>query len=104
MKILLHWEGTATYTFLLQNEHRFSVKNIHCLVTFYDEFNRQIGLDSREKFRVRYLQKQPKKVIRHSIFDVAYPKGLDLRPSKVDEQIAFFMSIIIRAGKKSQRL
>ena len=94
----LHWEGTATYTFLLQNEHRFSVKNIHCLVTFYDEFNRQIGLDL-VKISGPIPAKATEEVIRHSIFDVAYPKGLDLSTSKVDEQIAFFMSIIIRDGK-----
>ena len=94
----LLWKGKATYTFSLQNEHRFSVKNIHCLVTFYDELNRQIGLDL-VKVSGPIPAKAIKKVTRHSIFDVAYPKGLDLSTSKVDEQIAFFMSIIIRDGK-----
>ena len=39
------------------------------------------------------------KVTRQSIFDVVYSKGLDLSPLKVDEQIAFFMSVIIGDGK-----
>ena len=95
----LSWKGKATYTFSLQNEHRFSVKNIHCLVTFYDELNRQIGLDL-VKVSGPIPAKAIEKVTRHSIFDVAYPKGLNLSTSKVDEQIAFSMSIIIRDGKK----
>ena len=37
--------------------------------------------------------------VTESIFDVTYPKGLNLSTSKVDEQIAFFMSIILRDGK-----
>ena len=94
----LLWEGKATYTFSLQNEHRFSVKDIHCLVTFYDEFSRQIGLDI-VKVPGPIPAKGIKKVTRQSIFDVAYPKGLNLSTSKVDEQIAFFMSIILRDGK-----
>ena len=94
----LLWEGKATYTFSLQNEHRFSVKDIHCLVTFYDEFSRQIGLDL-VKVPGPISSKGVGKVTRQSIFDVVYPKGLDLSTSKIDEQIAFFMSIIIRDGK-----
>ncbi|MDE0687532.1 MAG: S1C family serine protease [Candidatus Poribacteria bacterium] len=94
----LLWEGKATYTFSLQNEHRFSVKDIHCLVTFYDEFSRQIGLDI-VKVPGPIPAKGIKKVTRQSIFDVAYPKGLNLSTSKVDEQIAFCMSIILRDGK-----
>lgn len=94
----LLWEGKATYTFLLQNEHRFSVKDIHCLVTFYDELSRQIGLDL-VKVPGPIPAKGIEKVTRQSIFDVTYPKGLDLSTSTVDEQIAFFMSIIIGDGK-----
>ena len=94
----LVWEGKATYTFSLQNEHRFSVKDVHCLVTFYDELSRQIGLDL-VKIPGPIPAKGIEKVTRQSIFDVAYPKGLDLSTSKVDQQIAFFMSIIIQDGK-----
>ena len=94
----LLWEGKATYTFSLQNEHRFSVKNIHCLVTFYDELNRQIGLDIVKTSGPIYAR-AAEKITRHSIFDVSYSKGLDISTLSVEEKIAFFMSVIIGDGK-----
>ena len=94
----LLWEGEATYTFSLRNGHRCSVKNIHCLVTFYDKFNRQIGLDL-VKISGPVLPGATKNITRHSIFDVAYSEGLDLSVLGVDERIAFFMSIVIQNGK-----
>ena len=94
----LLWEGKVTYTFSLQNEHRFSVKNIHCLVTFYDELNRQIGLDI-VKIAGPIYARAAEKITRHSIFDVSYSKGLDISTLSVEEKIAFFMSVIIGDGK-----
>lgn len=94
----LHWTGNATYMFSLQNKHRFSVKDLHCLVTFYDELNRQIGLDL---FRVSgpISGGAIQEVIRDSILDVPYPKSLDISSHSVEEKIALFMSIIISNGK-----
>ena len=94
----LLWEGEATYTFSLQNGHRCSVKNIHCLVTFYDKFNRQISLDL-VKISGLIPPGATKNITRHSIFDVAYSEGLDIGALGVEERIAFFMSIVIQNGK-----
>ncbi len=52
------WRGKSTYTFTIQNKHRYSVKNIHCLVTFYDEYERQIGLDLVHLMKRPVLDKQ----------------------------------------------
>lgn len=95
----LRWTGNATYMFSLKNRHRFSVKDLHCLVTFYDELNQQIGLDL---FRVSgpISGGAIEAVIRDSIFDVSYPESLDISSHSVEEKIALFMSIIVSDGKK----
>lgn len=92
------WEGKSTYTFAIQNKHRCSVKNIHCLVTFYDEYDRQIGLDL-VKIAGPIYARAAKEITRHSIYDVPYSKGLDISTLNVEGKIAFFMSIIIGDGK-----
>ena len=82
----------------LRNEHRCRVKNIHCLITFYDEFNRQIGLDLVKSFR-SHTAKGTENIKRHSIFDVAYSKGLDLGALGVDERLPSLCPLSFRMAK-----
>ena len=52
----LTWNGTATYTFSLQNKHRWRVKEVHCLVLFNDELKRQIGWDIVKRTEIIQLE------------------------------------------------
>lgn len=92
------WAGTATYTFYLKNKHRWDVTNVHCLVLFYDELGRQIGLDIVKVSDVISAGAM-KIVTRHSIFDIPHLQGLQLKDWNLANKIAFFISEVIKAGQ-----
>lgn len=92
------WTGTATYTFRLQNKHRWDIQNLHCLVVFYDELKRHTGLDI-----VKISDPIPattiKDVTRQSIFDVPHLKNLNLSKYDIATQIAYLISKVIEVGQ-----
>ena len=94
----LTWNGSATYTFSLQNKHRWGVKNIHCLVLFYDELKRQIGWDIL-KYTEIIAARTTKDITRPSIFDIPYLKDLDFSNYSVADKIAFVVSGVISSGQ-----
>lgn len=96
---LLNWETekTATYTFSLQNNHRWDVENIDCLVIFYDQQGQHIGFDI-----VKYSDRIPagsiRKIIRPSIFDTPHAQNFDYNGWKFDQKISHLIPFIIRSG------
>ena len=94
----LVWNGTATYTFSLQNKHRWSIRNVNCLVLFSDELQRHVGFD---------IVKNPdsipagatKNITRCSIFDIPYLQNLDFNGWRVADRIAFLIFSIIHRGQ-----
>ena len=94
----LGWNGTATYTFSLQNKHRWPIKNVHCLVLFSDQLQRHIGFDI-----VKSLDPIPagatKNITRRSIFDIPQLQNLDFNGWNVADRIAFLILSTIRLGQ-----
>ena len=96
----LNWdkEKTATYTFSLQNNHRWDVENIDCLVIFYDQQMQHIGFDI-----VKYSDRIPagsiRKIIRPSIFDIPYVQNFDYNGWRFDQRISHLIPFIIRSGE-----
>ncbi len=92
------WTGTATYTFYLKNKHRWTVKDIHCVVFFYDELQRYSGFDV-----VRVSGPIPAgattDVTRNSIFDIPHLQNLDFKEWNLPDRIAFLISSVINDGK-----
>lgn len=93
------WSETATYTFHIQNKHRWCVRNVHCLVLFYDEHKRQIGCDIVKVSDVIFPG-STKEVTRHSIFDVPYLQHLEFNNWGLADKIAFLTSKVIIAGQE----
>ena len=93
------WSETATYTFHMQNKHRWCVRNVHCLVLFYDELKRQIGCDIVKVSDVIFPG-TTKEVTRHSIFDVPYLQHLEFNNWDLADKIAFLTSEVIIAGQE----
>lgn len=91
------WAGTATYTFYLKNKHRWGVKNIHCLVLFYDELQRYIGFDI-VKVSDSIHAGATKDVTRHSIFDIPHLQNLDFNGWNFSDRIAFLIARVINDG------
>ncbi len=94
----LVWNGTATYTFSLQNKHRWSIKNVHCLVLFSDQLQRHLGFDI-----VKIPDSIPAGAIRDitrcSIFDIPQLQNLDFNGWSVADRIAFLILSIICLGQ-----
>ena len=94
----LVWNRTATYTFSLQNKHRWAIKNVHCLVLFSDELRRHVGFDI-----VKVPDPIPagvtRDITRCSIFDIPHLQNLDFNGWSVADRIAFLISSIIRGGQ-----
>ena len=91
------WTGKATYTFSLHNKHRWDVKNVHCLILFYDALGRQISFDIVKVSDV-ISAGTTKDVTRHSIFDIPHFQNLDFKGWNVADRIAFLISSIIHLG------
>ena len=94
----LTWKGTATYTFSLQNKHRWAIKNIHCLVLFSDKLQRHVGFDIA-KVPDPIPAGATRDVTRCSIFDIPHPQNLDFNSWSVADRIAFLISSIIHSGQ-----
>ena len=92
------WTGTATYTFYLKNKHRWSVKDIHCLVLFYDELQRHIGFDI-VKVPDPISAGATMDVTRCSIFDIPRLQNLNFKGWSFSDRIAFLISSVINDGK-----
>ena len=94
----LVWNGTATYKFSLQNKHRWSIRNVHCLVLFSDQLQRHVGFDI-----VKVPDPIPagarKNITRCSIFDIPQLQHLDFNGWNVADRIAFLISSIIHSGQ-----
>ncbi|RKU26276.1 hypothetical protein C6499_13535 [Candidatus Poribacteria bacterium] len=94
----LVWNGTATYKFSLQNKHRWSIRNVHCLVLFADQLQRHVGFDI-----VKVPDPIPagarKNITRCSIFDIPQLQNLDFNGWNVADRIAFLISSIIHSGQ-----
>ena len=93
------WTGTATYSFHLENKHRWYIRDILCLVLFFDEHQQQIGFDI-----VNISDIIPpwttKEVTRISIFDVPYLQHLDLNDWNLADKTAFLISEVMKAGEE----
>ena len=92
------WTGTATYTFYLKNRHRWGVKDIHCLVFFYDELQRHIGFDV-VRVPGPIFAGATTDVTRHSIFDIPRLQNLNFKDWNFSDKIAFLISSTISDGK-----
>lgn len=92
------WTGTATYTFYLKNKHRWSIKDIHCLVLFYDEVQRCTGFDI-VKVSDSISAGATKDVTRYSIFDIPHLQNLNFKNWNFSDRIAFLISSVINDGK-----
>lgn len=92
------WTGTATYTFYLKNKHRWSIKDIHCLVLFYDEVQRYTGFDV-VKVAGPISAGATKDVTRYSIFDIPHLQNLNFNNWNFSDRIAFLISSVINDGK-----
>ena len=95
----LNWEKekTATYTFSLQNNHRWDVKNIDCLVSFYDQQGQHIGFDI-VKYSDRIPAGSTRNISRSSIFDIPYVQDFDYSGWRFDQMISHLIPFIIRSG------
>ncbi len=92
------WTGKATYTFSLKNKHRWDVKNVHCLILFYDTLGRQISFDI-VKISDVISAGTIKDVTRCSIFDITHLQNLDFTGWSIADRIAFLISSIIHSGQ-----
>ena len=92
------WTGTATYTFYVKNKHRWSIKDIHCLVFFYDEVQRYTGFDV-VKVAGPISAGATKDVTRCSIFDIPHLQNLNFNNWNFSDRIAFLISSVINDGK-----
>ena len=98
LKSPLNWEGTATYTFSLQNNHRWDVENIDCLVIFYDQQGQHVGFDI-VKYSDRIRAGSIGNIIRPSIFDSPYVQNFNYNGWRFDQKISHLIPFIIRSGK-----
>ena len=74
----LTWSETASYTFSLRNSGRNGVENVSCIVIFYDTDGNQIDSDVLE-FAGQIAALESKMIVRHSIFDIPYCVGIDMK-------------------------
>ena len=98
LKRPLNWKGVATYTFSLQNNHRWAVENIDCLVIFHDQHGQHVGFDI-VKYSDRISAGSIGNIIRPSIFDIPYVQNVNYNGWRFDQKISHLIPFIIRSGE-----